>query len=193
MENIYDIEWDLITTDTDEKIDMSMDIDDCIIPLEFEHSFNETITEHGNLIGRDEQDQHPIGAISGLEEALQNISPKVDDKSIEKSDSNVLSIKNVGEARQGQVPAYDSADGIVWIDPISDLDLRNAVAEAETYANRSIVASNQSSNYSIESEKSANKSKAYADSILGKFWFGTSSEYNKLIYIDPDVIYVIIT
>lgn len=53
---------------------------------------------HGELLGRDAPEQHPISAITGLEDALKNAGTKfVTDETLSLSDRGVLSVNTAKE------------------------------------------------------------------------------------------------
>ena len=118
---------------------------------------------------------------------------KVDNRSIDLNFNYEVEIKNYGTAKQGQMPTYDSDKGIRWVDPLNSHELNVKVEQAKLYkdesATNALIASNKAAEVSMQAEHINNA----VEHIDNKFWFGTIVEYNKLLVIDPNKIYVITT
>lgn len=118
---------------------------------------------------------------------------KVDNRSIDLNFNYEVEIKNYGTAKQGQMPTYDSDKGIRWIDPLNSHELDVKIEQARLYtedaASSAIAAANKAAEVTSQVENINN----IINRIDNKFWFGTITDYNKLLVIDPNVIYVITT
>ena len=118
---------------------------------------------------------------------------KVDNRSIDLNFNYEVEIKNYTTAKQGQMPTYDSDKGIRWIDPLNSHELDVKIEQARLYtedaASSAIAAANKAAEVTSQVENINN----IINRIDNKFWFGTITDYNKLLVIDPNVIYVITT
>ena len=118
---------------------------------------------------------------------------KVDNRSIDLNFNYEVEIKNYTTAKQGQMPTYDSDKGIRWIDPLNSHELDVKIEQARWYtedaASSAIAAANKAAEVTSQVENINN----IINRIDNKFWFGTITDYNKLLVIDPNVIYVITT
>ena len=118
---------------------------------------------------------------------------KVDNRSIDLNFNYEVEIKNYAAAKQGQMPTYDSDKGIRWIDPLNSHELDVKIEQARLYtedaASSAIAAANKAAEVTSQVENINN----IINRIDNKFWFGTITDYNKLLVIDPNVIYVITT
>lgn len=117
----------------------------------------------------------------------------VDNRSIDLNFNSEVEIKNYLTAKQGQMPTYDSSMGIRWIDPLNSHDLDVKVEQARLYAEESTKQALVASNKAAEAMKYSESIKNAATYLENKFWFGTITDYNKLLVIDPNRIYVITT
>ena len=117
----------------------------------------------------------------------------VDNRSIDLNFNSEVEIKNYLSAKQGQMPVMDLSQGIRWIDPLNSHDLDVKVEQAKLYAEESTKQSLVSTSKAAEAMKYSESIKSAATYLENKFWFGTITEYNKLLVIDPNRIYVITT
>ena len=118
---------------------------------------------------------------------------KVDNRSIDLNFNYEVEIKNYGTAKQGQMPTYDSDKGIRWIDPLNSHDLDVKVEQARLYQEEASYQASQSASHAASALGYASSIEDTANYLENKFWFGTLTEYNKLLVIDPNRIYVITT
>lgn len=98
---------------------------------------------------------------------------------------NKISIKGFEEANQGQMLVKDQTEGAVWIDPISDASLQNAVNAASESAGRASQSAVTAGNFATDAIQSAMQ-------IENKFWYGTINEYNALDTVNKSTIYIIL-
>lgn len=108
---------------------------------------------------------------------------ETDGKSI--SIENGLSINNYSDALQGQMPTKDETEGIVWVNPVDDSELQQAVQDSKEYAN-------QASNAAIISGNYAADALIAKEVVENKFWYGTMEEYNNLETVSRSTIYIIL-
>ena len=83
------------------------------------------------------------------------------------------------------MPTKDETEGIVWVNPVDDSELQQAVTDAKEYAN-------QASNASIISGNYAADALIAKEVVENKFWYGTIEEYNALETINNSTIYIIL-
>lgn len=117
----------------------------------------------------------------------------VDNQSIDLNFNYEVEIKNYTTAKQGQMPTYDSDKGIRWIDPLNSHDLDVKVEQARLYQEEASHQASQSASHAASALGYANSIEVTANYLENKFWFGTLTEYNRLLVIDPNRIYVITT
>ena len=118
---------------------------------------------------------------------------KVDNRSIDLNFNYEVEIKNYATAKQGQMPTYDSDKGIRWIDPLNSHELDVKVEQARLYSEDAASNATVSANKAAEASMLVEQINNIVERIDNKFWFGTITDYNKLLVIDPNVIYVITT
>lgn len=99
--------------------------------------------------------------------------------------NNEVSIKGFEEATQGQMLVKDQAEGAVWINPISDASLQNAVNNASNSAGQASQSAITAGNFAAEAIQAASQ-------IENKFWYGTINEYNDLETVNKSTIYIIL-
>lgn len=118
---------------------------------------------------------------------------KVDNRSIDLNFNSEVEIKNYTSAKQGQMPTYDNTQGIRWVDPLNSHELNVKVEQAKLYKDESATNALITSNKAAEVSMQVEHINSAVEHIDNKFWFGTIVEYNKLLVIDPNKIYVITT
>ena len=91
------------------------------------------------------------------------------------------------------MPTYDSDKGIRWIDPLNSHDLDVKVEQARLYQEEASYQASQSASHAASALGYASSIEDTANYLENKFWFGTLTEYNRLLVIDPNRIYVITT
>lgn len=106
-----------------------------------------------------------------------------------------VDIKGYQEANQGDMLVKDSEMGIVWVKPVDDSSLQQAVAAAESSKNQAGVYATQAGNSAIAADNSASVANRINQQTMnwvnGKFWWGTLEEYNSLESIDAGTFYFI--
>lgn len=117
----------------------------------------------------------------------------VDNLSIDLNFNSEVEIKNYLTAKQGQMPTRDSSQGIRWIDPLNSHDLDVKVDQARLYKEEATTQATNAASEAAKALKYANSIESTANYINNKFWFGTLLDYNRLLTIDPNKIYVITT
>lgn len=117
----------------------------------------------------------------------------VDNRSIDLNFNYEVEIKNYASAKQGQMPTYDSDKGIRWIDPLNSHELDVKVEQARLYSEDAASSAMAAANKAAEVTSQVENINNIINRIDNKFWFGTITDYNKLLVIDPNVIYVITT
>lgn len=92
--------------------DLSAESQDIGVEFSEAHAFREAITDHGELTNRDLPDQHPIAAISGLEDALNEI---LQDKHFVFSQPSASAVWEISHplGKMPSVTVVDSAGSVV--------------------------------------------------------------------------------
>lgn len=116
---------------------------------------------------------------------------KVDNRSIDLNFNMEVEIKNYLKAKQGQMPTYDETSGIRWIDPLTSQELQFYTEQGKLYRDDCVKSNNEMTNKVAEATALLSQATEIGKMIENKFWFGTITEYNKLLTINPETIYVI--
>ena len=106
-----------------------------------------------------------------------------------------LTLVGYGAASEGQMPVK-GANGLVWVDPLTESTLSQYVTHASSASQSASNASASANTYAAKTAASAIRAEKARDETIeavnNKFWWGSPDEYNALTEIMEGTIYFLI-